>query len=278
MRSLRRVAALIAAFFAVAPLAARAEVTVAVMPVYYKNAAELAAPLERLLSGEGKIVVDPQGNALIVRDWRANIYAIREELKKLDVRPRRVRITAALAPRERAEGSIRWFFSSPLWAQGELKEGRDLFFGIESTPLSADKALPAFSRQLLLLDADKSGKIVISERVGDAAYLFRYGIAEGYIAPQAQFRDIATAFTVSCEPEGEGRVAVTLTPTLVRLDGGSDVLFPKAHLLTVLEPGKPLVVGESQSDPEGFGGRFLTLFTPTGESRPLFLVLSAILE
>lgn len=257
---------------------ARAEMPVEVLPVFYGDADALVEPLSKLLSGQGRIVVDQKSNSLIVRDGPANLSAVRAELKKLDVRPRRVRITAALLPRTRGEDSVRWFFSTADWGQGHLKEGLDLFFGVESTPLGAGKGLPTFGRQDLLIDAGAPGKIVISDRVTDAAFLFRYGLAEGYIAPQAQYRDIGTAITVNCTMTDNGGVAVTLTPTVVRLDGGSDIPFSRAHTLAVLEPGKALVLGGNQNDPESFGARFLTVFMPDGTTQKVLLVMTAKAE
>ncbi len=257
---------------------ARAEMSVEVLPVFYGDADALVEPLSKLLSAQGRIVVDQKSNSLIVRDGPANLSAVRAELKKLDVRPRRVRITAALLPRTRGEDSVRWFFSTADWGQGHLKEGLDLFFGVESTPLGAGKGLPTFGRQDLLIDAGAPGKIVISDRVTDAAFLFRYGLAEGYIAPQAQYRDIGTAITVNCTVTDNGGVAVTLTPTVVRLDGGSDIPFSRAHTLAVLEPGKALVLGGNQNGPESFGARFLTVFMPDGTTQKVLLVMTAKAE
>lgn len=257
---------------------ARAEISVEIFSVFYANADDLAAPLSKLLSEQGKIVVDQRTNSLIVRDWKANLYAVREELKKLDVRPRRVRITAALVARARGSDSVRWFFSGADWGQGHLKDGLDIFFGMESTPLGIEKGLPAFSRQEMLLDVDAPGKIIISERVADAAFLFQYGIAGGYISPQAQYRDIGTAITVTCAITNAGGVAATLTPTVTRLDGGSDIPFPKAHTLSVLEPGRALVLGGSQNDPGSFGARFLTVFMPDGTSQKVLLIMTAKAE
>ena len=257
---------------------ARAEIAVEVLPVFYGNADALVDRLSKLLSEQGKIVVDQKTNSLIVRDWKANLYAVREELKKLDVRPRRVRITAALVARARGSDSVRWFFSSADWGQGHLKDGLDIFFGLESTPLGAEKGLPTFSRQEALLDVGAPGKIVVSERVADAAFLFQYGIAEGYISPQAQYRDLGTAITATCAITDTGGVAVTLTPTVVRLDGGSDIPFPKAHTLAVLEPGKALVLGGNHKDAESFGSRFLTVFMPDWTSQKVLLIMMAKVE
>lgn len=255
-----------------------AEMSVDVLTVFYGNADAMVEPLSKLLSTDGKIVVDQRSNSLIVRDWLVNLNAIRAELKKRDVRPRRVRITAALMPHARGDDSVRWFFSAADWGQGHLKDGLDLFFGVESTPLGAGGGLPTFGRQDLLIDTSAPGKIVISDRVTDAAFLFRYGIAEGYIAPQAQYRDIGTAITVNCSVTDNGGVAVTLTPTVVRLDGGSDILFSRAHTLAVLEPGKALVLGGNQNDPESFGARFLTVFMPDGTTQKVLLVMTAKAE
>ncbi len=257
---------------------ARAETPVEVLTVFYVNAEPLVEPLSKLLSAQGRIVADPKSNSLIVRDSPANLEAVRRELKKLDVRPRRVRITAALMPRNRGEDSVRWFFSTGDWGQGHLKDGLDLFFGVEGTPLTAGNGLPTFGRQELLIDAGAEGKIVVSDRVTDAAFLFRYGIAEGYIAPQAQYRDIGTAITVTCTVTASGGVEVTLTPTVLRLDGGSPILFQKAHTLAVLEPGKALVLGGNQNDPESFGARFLTVFMPDGTSQKALLLMTAKAE
>ncbi|MBI5637590.1 MAG: hypothetical protein HZA03_06445 [Nitrospinae bacterium] len=275
---MRRIFAALLLITAFGAGAARAEISVEVLPVFYGNATALVEPLSKLLSEQGKIVVDPKSNSLIVRDWLANIRAVREELTKLDVRPRRVRLIAALTLRARGEDSVRWFFSTPDWGQGRLKDGLDLFFGVESTPLGAGKGLSTFGRQELLIDAGAPGKIVISERVTDAAFLFRYGIAEGYIAPQAQFRDIGTVITVTCAITDTGGVAATLTPTLTRLDGGSAIPFPKAHTLAVLEPGKAVVLGGSNNDPESFGARFLTVFMPDGTSQKVLLIMTARAE
>lgn len=258
--------------------AARADMSVEVLTVFYTEADALVEPLSKLLSEQGRMVVDQKTNSLIVRDWRVNLDAVRAELKKRDVRPRRVRITAALLPLARSKDSVRWFFSTADWGQGHLKDGLDLFFGVESTPLGAGKGLPTFGRQDLLIDVGAPGKIVISDRVPDAAFLFRYGIAEGYIAPQAQFRDIGTAITARCDVTDTGGVAVTLTPTLLRLDGGSPILFEKSHTLAVLEPGKALVLGGSQNEAESFGARFLTVFMPDGTSQKSLLLITAKAE
>ncbi len=275
MRGMLAVLLLITVFFAGS---AWAEMQVDVLTVFYVDAEPLVEPLSKFLSEQGRIVADPKSNSLIVRDSPANLEAVRRELKRLDVRPRRVRITAALMPRNRGQESVRWFFSTGDWGQGHLKDGLDLFFGVEGTPLSAENGLPTFGRQELLVDAGAEGRIVISDRVTDAAFLFRYGIAEGYIAPQAQYRDIGTAITVTCSITAAGAVEATLTPTVIRLDGGSPILFRKAHILGVLEPGKVLVLGGNQNDAESFGTRFLTVFMPDGTTQKVLLLMTAKAE
>lgn len=257
---------------------ARAEMAVEVLTVFYKDVDTLLEPLSKLLSDQGRMVADQKTNSLILRDWPVNVEAIRAELKKLDVHPRRVRITAALLPLARGKELVHWFFSTADWGQGHLKDGLDLFFGVESSPLNAGKGLPMFGRQDLLIDVGVPGRIVVSDRVTDAAFLFRYGIAEGYIAPQAQYRDIGTAITVTCAVTDTGGVAVTLTPTLLRLDGGSPILFEKSHTLAVLEHGKALVLGGSQNEAESFGARFLTVFMPDGTSQKSLLIMTAKAE
>ncbi len=278
MNAMRRMLAALFLITAFGAGMARAEMSVDVLTVFYSDADTLVEQLSKLLSEKGRMVVDKKTNSLIVRDWQVNLDAVRAELKKLDVRPRRVRITAALLPRARGDDSVRWFFSTADWGQGHLKDGLDLFFGVESTPLGAGKGLPTFGRQDLLIDAGAPGRIVISDRVTDAAFLFRYGIAEGYIAPQAQYRDIGTAITVTCAVTDTGGVAVTLTPTVIRLDGGSDIPFSRAHTLAVLEPGKALVLGGNQNDAESFGARFLTVFMPDGTTQKALLIMTARAE
>lgn len=275
---MRRVLAALLLITAFGADAARAEISVEVLPVFFGEAAALAEPLSKLLSERGKIVVDNKNNSLIVRDWRANLSAVREELKKRDVRPRRVRITAALVPRARGNDSIRWFFSGADWGQGHLKEGLDIFFGFETAPPGAEKGPPTFSRQEMLLDAGAPGQIVISDRVPAASFFFQYGIAEGNAVPQSGFPDVGSVFTVTCAMTDGGGVSVTLTPTLVRLDGGGDIPLPAANTLAALEPGKALALGGNQNDPESFGARFLTVLMPDGTSQKALLIIMAKAE
>jgi len=264
-------------FFLLLPVGgAWAAMAVEVLPVYYRDARELAEMLASDVSPGGRVVADPHSNSLVIRDWPANIETIREKVKTFDALPRRVRVVAGFVEREKivALGNrVKWFFSTADWSQGTLPPEMGVLSGVGATPLGASSALESFNRQTLLLDGGKPGTIEVSHRVADAGWFLQFGIRHGDIPPDAQFRDLGTEFAVKVKVEGNGSMGVSLTPRLTRLDGGSPISLRASHILMMIEPGQVLVVGGNTEGGDSLGKRFLTSFQEGGKE--LVMVVEA---
>ncbi|MBI5178230.1 MAG: hypothetical protein HZA04_03120 [Nitrospinae bacterium] len=269
------------ALLLLAPRAAFAEMAVEVVTVYYRDARELADLLAKDVSEGGRIVADPNSNSLVIRDWGPAIEAIKAKIKKLDVLPRRVRVTAGFVEREKVAAfgnRMKWFFSTPDWSQGSLPPELAGMSGIGATPLGAVKTLETFNRQFILLDGDKEGTIEVAHRIPDAGWFIMYGIEHGVIPPDARFRDIGAEFSIKASVSGNGSVMLTLTPRLTRRDGGSGISLHDTHLLLVIEPGQALVVAGNAENGESFGKMFFTLFQEEGKTKELVMVVEAAVD
>lgn len=267
------VALLLGAFAAVAGAS-----EVEVFTVFYQNAPAMAEKLAPLLSPEGRIAAEPKSNTIVVRDGPANIEAIRRELQRLDARQPRVRVSAGFVVKETAEGMVHWFMRTKDWSQGNVKGGESLFLGMESTPLGAGKGLSAFNRQVLLLDAGQEGRVIVSERMMEAGPLLWYGIKAGYISQQARFNELGSALGITCAVVPGGGVEVYVTPRLVRLDGGSDIVFSRERVLLAPEPGKQVALGEGKEGEGGVGELFLNVQLADGSVKKAYLILGATVE
>jgi len=268
-------------FSALAAHPAFAEVQVEVLTVYYRAAADLVPELSKSLSEDGRMVAEPGSNVIVVRDWPQNIGMIKERLKAMDKRPRRVRITVGFVEMEKIaalSGSVKWFLTVGEWSQGSLPADLEIISGFNATPYGAARRMETFNRQLLLLDGDKDGVIYVSNRVPDSAWFLDYGIMEEYIDPSAQFRDFGASFTVGAKVDETGRVEMRLTPKLTRLDGGSDIPIARAYAFVLLDGGQSVLLAGNVEKEDGFGKRFLASDMTGGGKKEMALVLGAFAE
>jgi type II secretory pathway component GspD/PulD (secretin) len=231
----RALALVLLALGALAAGEARAQAQAEVYRPQHRLAAELLPLAETALGAEGRAVIDPGSNALVLVGPPAAIAGALALLREMDRRMRNVVIQYQERSREELDAAgaeVRWSLSEGPVRIGNARLPAD---GLDVRAGSAASDRAESRRGSLTVLEGQTGRIDLGTRVPyETGTLGRRRV---------EFIDASSGFEVTPRVLGDGRVRLALRPYGARVEADGSVATSGAETVLVLAPGETAVLG-----------------------------------
>jgi type II secretory pathway component GspD/PulD (secretin) len=224
------------------------EPEVAVIDVYYRDAAELESAVRGVLSPRGAVTTATTANVLIINDYPANISAARKLVKRLDPKPVRIMVTVTgVSPAAVASFLVDLSFSAvgPGW-QVAVGKGSSIQNGVPVNILDRVSRSDRKSVQQVTLMANGTPATLFVGSEHPVTTVTTSGDSWGSTTTSTTwFEQAGEKMNVSVRSAGEGWYKVWIAPESSRFepDGSRQVARSSAQL--VVAEGGEMVLARS---------------------------------
>lgn len=235
-----------------------------------------AAETVRALAGEGgSVVLDQEGQRLLVVTTRERHRQIAGMMERLNAPPRNVQIDV----RFRGRSETRETGASLVVGEQRGREEGISHTTLRFKPRVKDTTTRASAdvTQTLLVASGREALLRVGESVPYLEWLVDYGLQCGYIRGQVTWQDVGSYLVVEPTVIGEGpMIRIRITPELSGLVGGNPyrVRYARAATEIVALDGQAFQLAASDQNRE-FYSRFLIGMDRTGGWETLDISLTA---
>ena len=215
---------------------------IAIIRIHYRDAYELLPIIENLLSTDGRVSVDTNTNALVIKDTPEAIDRVREVASKLDKAPEqltiRFRFQEERLSRE-TDVSVSGRVSGDEWsvATGRMRED-----GVGVRVRDSEKNRHRTLESFVTVNSGESAYIQVGT---DIPYTQRWYYLSRQYAPPVEtvtFKTIETGFEIRPVVSGD-HVRIDIVPRISRMGRGRVIHFTEAATSLVVPRGEWVTIG-----------------------------------